>query len=42
MVRGQVIGRVPAGVPPTIGLRQSSFQHLGMIEGVLGDEGFAG
>ena len=30
------------GAPPRIGPRKSSFQHLGMIEGVLGDETFLG
>ena len=30
------------GAPPHIGPRKSSFQHLGMIEGVLGDETFLG
>jgi hypothetical protein len=30
------------GAPPHMGPRNSSFQHLGMIEGVLGDETFLG
>jgi hypothetical protein len=30
------------GAPNKLGPRNSSFQHLGMIEGVLGDESFLG
>lgn len=39
-LKGQTLNGVPPAVSISMGARKSSFQHLGMIEGVLGDEFF--